>query len=139
MSFSLNDEIRRLLDGRHFAVMATINPDGGPQTSAMWVGRYPADVENAVYFCCLEAMQNASKHAPDAHAVTVVLGEREGLVFEVRDDGAGFDLEMMAPGVGMTNMHDRMAAVGGAVEITSSPGAGTVVAGRIPLTAATSR
>ncbi|HYI36893.1 MAG TPA: histidine kinase [Thermoleophilaceae bacterium] len=112
-------------------VAATVNPDG--------VGRYPAYVENAVYFCCLEAMQNASKHAPDAHSVTVVLGEREGLVFEVRDDGAGFDLEMMAPGVGMTNMHDRMAAVGGAVEITSSPGAGTVVAGTIPLTTATSR
>ncbi len=45
---------------------ATVNPDG--------VGRYPAEVENAVYFCCLEAMQNASKHAPEAHAVTVVLG-----------------------------------------------------------------
>ena len=62
---------------------ATVNPDG--------VGRYSAEVENAVYFCCLEAMQNASKHAPDAHAVTVALGEREGLVFEIRDDGAGFD------------------------------------------------
>ena len=35
----MNDEIRRLLDGRHFAVLATLNPDGGPQTSAMWVGR----------------------------------------------------------------------------------------------------
>jgi PPOX class probable F420-dependent enzyme len=39
MAIALNDEIRRLLDGRHFAVLATINPDGGPQTSAMWVGR----------------------------------------------------------------------------------------------------
>ena len=39
MPITLNDEIRRLLDGRHFAVLATINPDGGPQTSAMWVGR----------------------------------------------------------------------------------------------------
>ena len=44
MAFSLNDEIRRLLDGRHFAAMATINPDGGPQTSAMWVGRDGDDV-----------------------------------------------------------------------------------------------
>ena len=61
---------------------ATVNPDG--------IGRYPAEVENAVYFCCLEAMQNASKHAPDA-ALTIALGESDGLVFEVRDDGAGFD------------------------------------------------
>ena len=44
MAFSLNDETRRLLDGRHFAVMATINPDGSPQTSAMWVGRDGDDV-----------------------------------------------------------------------------------------------
>ena len=35
MSITLNDEIRRLLDGRHFAVLATINPDGSPQTSAV--------------------------------------------------------------------------------------------------------
>src|SRR4051812_23946753 len=44
MGIALNDEIRRLLDGRHFAVLATINPDGGPQTSAMWVGRDGDDV-----------------------------------------------------------------------------------------------
>ena len=44
MGIELNDEIRRLLDGRHFAVLATINPDGGPQTSAMWVGRDGDDV-----------------------------------------------------------------------------------------------
>jgi PPOX class probable F420-dependent enzyme len=44
MAFTLNEEIRRLLDGRHFAVMATINPDGGPQGSAMWVGRDGDDV-----------------------------------------------------------------------------------------------
>jgi PPOX class probable F420-dependent enzyme len=44
MGITLNDEIRRLLDGRHFAVLATINPDGAPQTSAMWVGRDGDDV-----------------------------------------------------------------------------------------------
>ena len=44
MGIALNDEIRRLLDGRHFAVLATLNPDGGPQTSAMWVGRDGDDV-----------------------------------------------------------------------------------------------
>ena len=104
---------------------ATVNPDG--------VGRYPAEVENAVYFCCLEAMQNASKHARESGVVAVTLGENQGLVFEIRDDGAGFDRTVVAPGVGLTNMHDRVAAVGGTVEVRSAPGAGTVVAGRIPL------
>ena len=70
-------------------VATTVNPDG--------VGRYPAEVENAVYFCCLEAMQNASKHAPDAQMVTVSLGEDDGLVFEVRDDGGGFDRTTTVP------------------------------------------
>jgi len=44
MGIALNDEIRRLLDERHFAVLATLNPDGGPQTSAMWVARDGDDV-----------------------------------------------------------------------------------------------
>lgn len=44
MGITLNDGTRRLLDGRHFAVLATVNPDGGPQTSAMWVGRDGDDV-----------------------------------------------------------------------------------------------
>jgi PPOX class probable F420-dependent enzyme len=44
MGITLNDETRRLLDGKHYAVLATINPDGGPQTSVMWVGRDGDDV-----------------------------------------------------------------------------------------------
>ena len=104
---------------------ATVDPDG--------LGRYPADVENAVYFCCLEAMQNASKHARNAGGVIIVLGENDGLVFEVRDDGAGFDRAAVTAGAGLTNMRDRLAALGGELDIRSAPGAGTVVAGRIPL------
>jgi signal transduction histidine kinase len=104
---------------------ATVDPDG--------LGRYPADVENAVYFCCLEAMQNASKHAGEAAVVTVTLGEGDGLVFEVRDNGAGFDSPAVRSGAGLTNMQDRLAALGGAIELRSAPGEGTVVAGRIPL------
>jgi signal transduction histidine kinase len=104
---------------------ATVDPDG--------LGRYEPDVENAVYFCCLEAMQNAAKHAGDAAVVTVALGEADGLVFEVRDDGDGFDSSVVPSGAGMTNMQDRLAALGGVVEVRSAPGEGTVVAGRIPL------
>jgi signal transduction histidine kinase len=106
-------------------IAATVDPDG--------LGRYPADVENAVYFCCLEAMQNASKHAGGGAVISIALGEGDGLVFEVRDDGAGFDRSVVAPGAGLTNMQDRLAALGGEVDVRSTPGAGTVVSGRIPL------
>ena len=104
---------------------AIVEPDG--------IGRYPQEVENAVYFCCLEAMQNASKHAPDAHSVTIILGGGDALVFEVRDDGGGFDDSAAQEGAGLTNMRDRLAAIGGAVEIRSVLGRGTVVTGKVPL------
>jgi signal transduction histidine kinase len=95
------------------------------------VGRYPQDVESAVYFCCLEALQNASKHARNARAVTISLRQDRALRFEVRDDGAGFEGATSA-GAGLTNMHDRMIAVGGELDIRST-GDGTVVRGSVPL------
>jgi signal transduction histidine kinase len=96
------------------------------------VVRYPPEVESAVYFCCLEAMQNSSKHAADAHAITISLRQDHALRFQVRDDGAGFDAVDAAPGAGLTNMRDRMVAVGGQLSIRSSE-AGTVVTGSVPL------
>jgi signal transduction histidine kinase len=96
------------------------------------IGRYPAEVESAVYFCCLEAIQNASKHAADATLLEVTLSQDGALHFEVRDDGDGFNGKVVE-GAGMTNMRDRLAAVGGEVEITSVPGEGTVVTGTVPL------
>jgi len=104
---------------------ATVDPDG--------LERYPPDVESAAYFCCLEAMQNASKHAGEGAVITIALWDSDELVFEVRDDGVGFDRSVVAPGAGLTNMQDRLAALGGEVEVRSAPGAGTVVSGRIPL------
>ena len=96
--------------------------------------RYPPEVETAAYFCCLEAMQNAAKHARGATAVRVVLSEAEGaLGLEVHDDGPGFDPERIPPGAGLTNMGDRLAALGGELEIRSAPGVGTRVLAVIPL------
>jgi signal transduction histidine kinase len=96
--------------------------------------RYAADIENAVYFCCLEAVQNAAKHAGDATAVRIILAERDDSVcFDVRDDGAGFDLDAVPAGVGLTNIQDRVAAVGGRVSIESAPGRGTRISATIPL------
>ncbi len=96
------------------------------------VRRYPTEVEAAVYFCCLEALQNAAKHAPDAH-VTLAVGEEEGrLRFRVADDGPGFDLAAMGLGHGFTNMSDRLGAIGGEVAWDSRPGAGVTVSGWVP-------
>ena len=99
------------------------------------VGRYPQAVEAAVYFCCLEALQNAGKHAgPDA-TMTVTVHEDEGaLLFEVADTGAGFDMASGAQrGHGFVNMADRVGAFGGTVRVESAPGRGTSIAGRVPL------
>jgi signal transduction histidine kinase len=100
------------------------------------LGRYPQDVEAAVYFCCLEAMQNAGKHAGEGATMTVrVWEEAGGLLFEVADDGVGFDPgQRTSPGAGFVNMGDRVGAIGGHVGVQSSPGHGTRVSGRIPLT-----
>ena len=96
------------------------------------IGRYPSAVESAVYFCCLEAVQNATKHAPDASLVAISLSDGDALRFEVSDDGGGFDGEAVE-GAGLTNMRDRLAAVGGELEISSVAGRGTVVTGTVPL------
>lgn len=93
--------------------------------------RYGQDVEAAVYFCCLEALQNVAKHAPDAHAVAISLERNGDLRFSVSDDGPGFDTEVA--GNGLVNMRDRVAAVGGTLEIKSSPGSGTEIVGHVPV------
>jgi signal transduction histidine kinase len=97
------------------------------------VGRYTPEVESAVYFCLTEALQNVLKHAEGARRVTVRLdgGARDGLRFSVRDDGAGLETAIVA-GAGITNMRDRLASVGGEVELSSARGVGTTVRGWVP-------
>ena len=88
-----------------------------------------------MYFCCLEALQNVAKYAHATHVV-VALEEKDGeLLFEVVDDGVGFDQSSVAPGTGLQGMADRLEAVGGLVEVSSTPGAGTTVTGRVPVRA----
>jgi len=99
------------------------------------VERFPQQTEAAVYFCCLEALQNAGKHAgDDATATVTVRRDPEGLVFEVADTGAGFDMASgAAKGHGFVNMSDRIGAIGGKLRVDSAPGKGTKVSGVIPL------
>jgi len=98
------------------------------------VGRYPEEIEVAVYFCCLEALQNVIKHAgPDASA-SIALSELGPLLrFEIRDSGVGFSSSEMPQGAGLTNMHDRIEAVGGRLEVLSRRGRGTTVRGSVPV------
>jgi signal transduction histidine kinase len=98
------------------------------------IGRYSARVEAAAYFCCLEALQNAAKHA-GATAITVVLREDGArLVLAVGDDGSGFDPRQRPVGTGLASMRDRVESLDGTLAIDSTP-LGTRVRATIPVTA----
>jgi signal transduction histidine kinase len=96
------------------------------------VGRFGQDVEAAVYFSCLEALQNVAKYAEATNA-EIVLANGDGMLrFEVRDDGVGFDPARTGYGTGLQGIADRLAALEGSIEIHSAPGRGTTVIGHIP-------
>jgi signal transduction histidine kinase len=111
--------------GRKAPIPVSIRTDG--------VARYPQDFEAAIYFCCLEAVQNAAKYASAGH-VSIALSASDGdLTFSVSDDGIGFDPADTPRGAGLTNMRDRIDALRGTFEIESAPNRGTTVRGRIPV------
>jgi signal transduction histidine kinase len=99
------------------------------------IARYPQDVEAAVYFSCLEAMQNIAKYA-SASSASVTIAERDhSLCFTVSDDGRGFDPAAATGGTGLQGIADRVGALDGQVTVTSSPGSGTTIEGRLPVPA----
>jgi signal transduction histidine kinase len=109
---------------RHTAMPVRVVDEG--------IGRQSGAVESTVYFCCLEALQNAAKHAGPRASATVRLGAGESTVwFTVEDDGRGF-VAALARGTGLTNLRDRVAAMGGSLDVESAPGRGTRLAGRLP-------
>ena len=99
------------------------------------VERYAQDVEATVYFCVLEALQNVQKYAKATRVALTLREEGGALRFEVADDGAGFDRTAAKKGAGLTNMADRLEALGGSLDVLSEPGAGTRIRGALQATA----
>jgi signal transduction histidine kinase len=97
------------------------------------IGRYSQEIESAIYFSCLEALQNVAKYA-NASRVTIALARADGhLTFSVADDGVGFDTGSTTQGSGLRGIEDRLDALGGMVRIESAEGAGTTVGGSVPI------
>jgi signal transduction histidine kinase len=109
---------------RKAAVAVTIETSG--------IGRYPQDVEAAVYFCVLEGLQNVAKYARAPAARVTLCQDSQYLTFTVADDGKGFDPATTPIGTGLQGITDRLAAVGGVTDIASAPGHGTRITGQVP-------
>jgi signal transduction histidine kinase len=106
-------------------VPVTVDADG--------IGRFPQDTEAAVYFCCLEALQNIAKYAHATQARVWVRAHDGTLDFRVSDDGTGYDTRRTPMGSGQRNMADRLAALGGQLEVRSAPGQGTTITAHLPV------
>jgi signal transduction histidine kinase len=101
------------------------------------IRRQPQELEAAVYFCVLEALQNIAKYANASQATVRLMVGEGALVFVVIDDGDGFDAEATSYGTGLQGMTDRLGALGGSLTVTSAQGQGTTVNGAVPLRAPT--
>jgi signal transduction histidine kinase len=113
---------------RKAAVPTTVESDG--------IGRYPQEVESAVYFCTLEALNNVAKYA-EASRVEISLAQLDDrLMFTVTDDGVGFDADTKAHGTGLQGMRDRLDAIAGKLAVESAPGHGTTITGTVPVRSA---
>jgi signal transduction histidine kinase len=110
---------------RKVPIPVGVEPDG--------IGRYPEETEAAVYFSCLEALQNVAKYARATKATVRLSQANESLTFEVTDDGVGFDPVAASHGTGLQGIADRLASLGGELDVRSAPGDGTPVAGRLPV------
>jgi signal transduction histidine kinase len=122
VDFGLPPALRALV--RDAPIPASVEIDG--------TSRCRPDVEAAVYFCCSEALQNAAKHSDAATTVSIRVQRRRDVRFEVRDDGPGFSVPHVRSGRGLTNMRDRIQALGGTLDVRSAPGCGTTIIGLVP-------
>ena len=121
--------VRAALEAHVRKVGATVRLESTP---AFGSARFDADTEACVYFCCVQAIQNVRRHAGDAPAVVRLSVEEDDVLFEIADEGSGFDAAATPAGMGLRIMQDRVDALEGTLEIRSAPGEGTRVIGRIP-------
>jgi signal transduction histidine kinase len=138
------DELRDLAQGAYPQVLARAGLGGALRAAALrssipvsvqdaGLRRHTEALETTAYFCCLEGLQNAAKHAGPDVAVTIRLSENGGgMRFSVADDGTGFDPASVERSSGLMNIRDRVAAVGGIVTIDAAPGRGTVISAELP-------
>ena len=137
-------ELVELVGGRHHVIAgaglaaalraaADISPVPA-EVDCLRLARYPEAVEQALYYCCVEALQNVAKHAA-AGSVRIDLRDVPGgVTARIQDDGRGFTSPsaQRPSGGGLANIRERMAAVGGTLAVQSTPGRGTVVEAFVP-------
>jgi signal transduction histidine kinase len=99
--------------------------DGPVTVTGAAVSRYPQDIEAVIYFCVLQALQNSAKYAQASAARVTLCHDGHCLAFTVADDGTGFDQATTPVGTGLQGIPDRLAALGGTLDIASAPGHGT--------------
>jgi signal transduction histidine kinase len=134
-----DDGIARLLYALRQVVGLVVALEAQARKAAMPVtveaaglGRYPQKIEAAVYFCVLEALQNVAKYAQGSAARVTIRPDGRWLAFTVEDDGQGCDPATTPRGTGLQGISDRLGALGGTADVTSAPGRGTRVTGRVP-------
>ena len=135
LSQGLNPPVLREFGLREALVSVARRSAPPARLEAAAIDRYPEEIESAVYFCCLEGLQNIAKHAgTNASAVIRLWESEQELCLEIEDNGAGCDVESARnAGTGFTNMTDRVAALGGTLAVESTPGLGTTVRGNVPV------
>jgi signal transduction histidine kinase len=141
-----HDELRDLAQGVYPPVLTEHGLEAALQSAADRcslpvtvalgpVGRHRADIEAALYFCCVEALQNAAKHSR-ASTIELACGvDGSTLWLSVADDGVGLDTTAEPGGRGLVNLTDRLGSIGGGVDLSPRPGGGTIVRASVPLTA----
>jgi signal transduction histidine kinase len=97
------------------------------------VGRYTREIETAVFFTVLEALQNAAKYADPTSVTIRLVDDGRRLSFDVADDGRGFEAGSVSEGSGIPGMRDRIDAAGGRLAVVSTPGGGTTISGSVPI------
>ncbi|MGZ5349398.1 MAG: ATP-binding protein [Actinomycetota bacterium] len=111
-----------------------VGANAGVRATTPFAGRrFDADVEACLYFCCLQAIQNVMRHAGNTGCIVELGVDREEIRFSLSDRGPGFDPRATPRGMGLDIMQDRIDALEGTLVVTSAPGAGTTIAGTVPI------